>query len=125
MDTSVWRRYFSGRIGAGDAETLARLLDQDDLILCHPAVLGELVLGGLARREEMLLARLPACRELSSAELLDFIRARKLARKGIGWVDCQLLASALVVGGVLWSLDRPLAGAAASIGIAFKRSESS
>ena len=119
VDTSVWRRYFGGRIGAKNANLLGDLLDQDDAVLCHPAVLGELVLGGLSSREEALLARLPASPEIDSREVLSLVRARKLARRGIGWVDCQLLASALVAGAVVWSLDRKLADAAAAVGAAY------
>lgn len=98
---------------------MSELLDDDDGVLCHPAVIGELVLGGLLAREEALLGRLPAAPEISSEELLAFVRARKLIRQGIGWVDCQLLASSLVVGARLWSLDRHLETAAEEIGVAF------
>jgi predicted nucleic acid-binding protein len=119
VDTSVWRRYFGGRIGAKNAYLLGDLLDQDDEVLCHPAVLGELVLGGLSSREEALLARLPSSPEIDSREVLSLVRARKLARRGIGWVDCQLLASALVAGAMVWSLDRKLADAAAAVGAAY------
>lgn len=119
VDTSVWRKYFSGRIGATGAEVMSELLDQDDGVLSHPAVIGELVLGGLAVREEALLRRLPAAAEIASPDMLAFVRTRKLVRKGIGWVDCQLLASSLVVGARLWSLDRQLASAAGEVGVAF------
>ena len=54
VDTSVWRRYFSGSPGAS---ALGDLLDED-AVLVHPFVLGELVLGGLSAREESLFARL-------------------------------------------------------------------
>ena len=102
---------------------MSELLDQDDGVLCHSAVIGELVLGGLAIREEKLLERLPKAPDVTSIELLAFIRSRKLSRKGIGWVDCQLLASTLVVGASLWSMDRKLAQAAHEIGIAFEAAQ--
>ncbi|HTU59590.1 MAG TPA: hypothetical protein VMF89_14165 [Polyangiales bacterium] len=81
--------------------------------------MGELVLGGLAIREEALLDRLRKAPDVTSRELLAFFRSRKLSRKGVGWVDCQLLASTLVVGARIWSLDRKLALAAYQIGVAF------
>ncbi len=109
LDTSVWRNYFRGRMSTREARLVGELLDSDEEVLVHPAVLGELVLGGLSFREEALLARLPAAPELSSRELSDFVRARKLPRKGIGWVDAQLLASALVAPALLWSQDEALA----------------
>ena len=52
-------------------------------------------------------------------EVLSFVRRRKLARRGIGWVDAHLLASALASGGVLWSVDADLAAAAADLGIGY------
>lgn len=72
-------------------------------------VLGELVLGGLAHREEELLRRLPRAAHVPEDEVLVFVQQRQLARRAIGWVDAHLLASALVDGALLWSLDRALA----------------
>jgi predicted nucleic acid-binding protein len=45
VDTSVWRRFFSGKGGAKTKRTLSALLDEDDALLIHVAVIGELVLG--------------------------------------------------------------------------------
>ncbi len=38
--------------------------------------------------------------------------------RGIGWVDVQLLASALLAGIRVWTLDRRLAAVAAELGVA-------
>jgi predicted nucleic acid-binding protein len=119
VDTSVWRKYLSGRAPASAGRMLDDLLDEEGLVLVHPAVIGELVLGGLSAREELLLQRLPSAPEVSSPELQAFIRFRKLARRGVGWVDCQLLASALLASASLWSFDHELATAAADLKIAF------
>ena len=119
VDTSVWRKYLSGRAPASAGRMLDDLLDEEGLVLVHPAVIGELVLGGLSAREELLLQRLPSAPEVSSPELQAFIRFRKLARRGVGWVDCQLLASALLASASLWSFDHELAAAAADLKIAF------
>jgi predicted nucleic acid-binding protein len=119
VDTSVWRKYLSGRAPASAGRMLDDLLDEEGLVLVHPAVIGELVLGGLPAREELLLQRLPSAPEVSSPELQAFIRFRKLARRGVGWVDCQLLASALLASASLWSFDHELAAAAADLKIAF------
>ena len=91
-------------------------------MLVHAAVLGELVLGGLSVREERLFERLPGAPELSNAEVLSFVRRRKLQRRGIGWVDAQLLASTLLARALLWSFDGALSDAAAELGVAFKES---
>jgi predicted nucleic acid-binding protein len=119
VDTSVWRKYFSGRAPAHAGRLLDELLDEEGSVLMHPAVVGELVLGGLAAREELLLRRLPSAPEVASPEVLAFVRYRRLERRGVGWVDCQLLASALLASASLWSFDHELATAATDLRIAF------
>jgi hypothetical protein len=52
-------------------------------------------------------------------EVLGFVRRRRLARRGIGWVDAHLLASALASGGALWSVDGDLSAAAADLGVGY------
>jgi predicted nucleic acid-binding protein len=112
VDTSVWRRFFSG--GAA-AKALGGLLEEDGVVLTHGWVLGELMLGGLAEREEKLLRRLPTAPLVAESEVLEFVRHRRLARRGIGWVDANLLASALVASASLWTLDVALAALAAEL----------
>ena len=116
VDTSVWRRYFAG---APAVRALGSLLDEDGVVLVHPFVVGEMVLGGLSAREEALFGRLPAAAVVPHDELLSFVRRRKLARRGIGWVDAHLLASALASGGALWSVDGDLSAAATDLGVGY------
>ena len=116
VDTSVWRRYFAG---APTVRALGDLLDEDGSVLVHPFVVGELVLGGLSTREEALFARLPAAAVVPHDEVLAFIRRRKLTRRGIGWVDVHLLASALTSGAALWSVDADLSAAAEELGVGY------
>ena len=54
------------------------------------------------------------------AEVVDFVRDRKLSGRGIGWIGSHLLASALVGRLRLWTADSPLATVAAAVGIAYK-----
>lgn len=119
IDTSVWRNYFTGRMFAADSAAFAALLGGDDEVLVHPAIRGELALGGLSARQDELLAMLTVAPEIPSLEVLDFVKRRRLARRGIGWVDAQILASALVSPALLWSLDKAMARAAADLGNAF------
>jgi predicted nucleic acid-binding protein len=114
VDTSVWRRYFAG---APAVRTLGDLLDEDGAVLVHPFVVGEMVLGGLSTWEEGLFARLPAAVVVPHDEVLSFVRRRRLARRGIGWVDAHLLASALASGGDLWSVDADLVAVALGLGV--------
>lgn len=117
VDTSVWRSFFAGDVRA---EGLSALLLGADEVLLHPWVLGELTLGGLARGDAQLLSALPAAEVISEDVVLEFIGRRRLARRGVGWVDVNLLATALVAGASLWTLDVALGKAARSLGLAHR-----
>jgi predicted nucleic acid-binding protein len=117
VDTSVWVEYFRG---TDRAAGLDDLLDDNELLL-HPWVLGELVLGGLGKSPESVIAdlrRLPEAVRVADEEVLELVRARRLSGKAIGWVDAQLLASALVGGNELWTFDTGLARVAKDLGVA-------
>jgi len=115
VDTSVWIEYLRKDDRAGG---LAELLELD-LVLLHPWVLGELVLGGLGSQRSAImdLRHLPAAPVVSDGEVLDLILERRLTGRGIGWVDTNLLASALVAAGDLWTLDTRLARTARDLGV--------
>jgi predicted nucleic acid-binding protein len=50
--------------------------------------------------------------------VLALIETARLSGRGIGWVDAQLLASTRLTGeAVLWTRDKPLADAAAELGV--------
>ena len=115
VDTSVWRKYLAG---VSSVRALGQLLD-DDAVLLHPFVLGELTLGGLSGREDALFRRLPEVPIADHAEVLSFVSERRLARRAIGWVDAHLLASTFLADARLWSTDRGLTAAAQSLGVAF------
>lgn len=89
------------------------------MVLVHPLVIGELVLGGLSLGEERLLQRLPPAEPAGYASVLAAIRRYKLARRGIGWVDAELVSSALQCEALLWSLDRSLSSVADELGVGF------
>ncbi len=112
VDTSIWRRYFSGTKAV---QRLGELLEEDGAVLVHPFVLGELVLGGLSEREEALFLRLPGAAVVPHDEVLALVRQRRLMRRGIGWIDAHLLASALTSGTALWTADTGLSSAAAEL----------
>ena len=75
------------------------------------------MLGGLATAEEKLLQQLPQAERAEYAYVLAMIRRHKLVRRGVGWVDAELVASALIGKALLWSFDNSLADAALDLGI--------
>ena len=111
VDTSVWVDHL-----AGGNPALAELLEAGD-VETHPFVVGELALGNLRWRDGILgyLEALPSVPPAEHAEVLHLVGDRKLAGSGLGWVDVHLLASALIGGTRLWTLDRALAAAAARL----------
>jgi predicted nucleic acid-binding protein len=120
VDTSVWRHFFAGR---ANARMLGTLLDEYGVVLVHPMVVGELVLGGISAQQERLMRRLPQSQVVPHDEVLAFVRRRRLARRGIGWVDAALIASALTSEARLWSFDVALDAIAGELGINFEPGE--
>lgn len=113
VDTSVWVSHL--RDGN---EELADLLDAGE-VLCHPMIVGELACGNIKDRSVILsfLEFMPMGPEAGHDEVLSFIGMRRLMGRGIGYIDVHLLLSALLSGARIWTLDRNLARAAASLGI--------
>jgi predicted nucleic acid-binding protein len=117
VDTSVWRHFFVGRAAA---RPLAALLGEEGVVLVHALVVGELVLGGISQEQEHLLQRLMPAERVPYDEILAFIRRRRLARKGIGWVDAEIITSGLASGAQVWSFDGAMAAVASELGAAFE-----
>lgn len=105
VDTSIWVHHLRRR----DAVLSAHLAAGD--ILCHPYVIGEISLGLLKQRREVLelLAALPSALVVNHDEAMAFVEQRGLAGMGVGWVDVHLAASAVISHAKLWTADRRLA----------------
>ena len=114
VDTSVWVDHL--RRGSS---RLAALLTENQA-LGHPFVIGELALGHLSRRDEILalLADLPAARVADHDEALVFVERHALAGSGIRWIDAHLLAAVVLGGDAFWTLDRRLAALSERLGVA-------
>ena len=112
-DTSIWIDHFRH----SDAE-LRRIIE-DDMLLCHPFVIGELALGSL-RARATVLALLAAQRQAAVAthdEIMAMIERHRLFGMGIGHTDAHLLASVLLErGAALWTRDKRLRAAAERAG---------
>lgn len=113
-DTSVWVDLWRH----GNPQ-LARLLDENRVVL-HPLVLGEIALGVIAPRAAVLddLRALRSPRTAEDEEVFALIERVPLWGRGIGWVDAHLLAASLLDRVRLWTLDQPLARAATDLGVA-------
>jgi len=104
VDTSVWVSH----LRSGNRE-MERLLTRGE-VLCHPFIIGELALGNLKNRTEILslLQSLPMAIRATHTEVLKFVEKKKLMGKGVGYVDVHLAASSLLTGAPLWTLDKRL-----------------
>ncbi len=111
VDTSVWVSHFRD----GNDE-LASLLN-DGRVLCHPLIVGELACGNLKEREVILsfLQLLPMSIEVEHEEALSFLEENRLMGKGMGYVDVHVIASAVLTGVPIWTLDKKLAQTADSL----------
>lgn len=118
VDTSVWIRFLAGR--EPYAQQMDRLLGADR-VLAHDLVHGELLIGDRGRARTELLAaysEIHRARTVRHEEVVEFVGARRLRGRGIGWIDVHLLASAVVERCTLWTTDNHLADLAAELGIA-------
>jgi predicted nucleic acid-binding protein len=114
-DTSVWIDHLRT-----EQSILAGLLERG-VVLAHAWVVGELALGHLHNRSEVLglLGGLPQAVTATPTEVLMLIEHEKLSGIDIGYVDAQLLAATkLTPGAALWTNDRRLRAAAEHLGCA-------
>lgn len=114
-DTSVW----ADHLRKGDKE-LADLLNGSRIVI-HPFIVGELALGYLKPRDQILraLADLPQTILATEAEVLRLIERHVLFGTGIGYIDAHLLTAAMLTPGTLIrTRDKQLLGAAHKLGLA-------
>ena len=116
VDTSVWIDHLHRAIAA--------LVDalENEQVLHHPFIVGELACGELARRDEVLplLLALPQCVVATETEALALIERHRLTGKGIGYLDVHLLASVMLTEDAqLWTRDKRLLHVARRLGLAF------
>jgi predicted nucleic acid-binding protein len=116
VDTSIWVSHL--RQGSRQLEKL--LMDAE--VMSHPFIIGELACGNLKNRNEImsLLQSLPMAPTIEFDEFLFFIDRNHLMGKGVGFVDVHLLASAQLMGILLWTADKRLKSAADLLELSFK-----
>jgi predicted nucleic acid-binding protein len=104
VDMSVWVAHLRhGTMG------LEALLNEDQVV-CHPFIIGELACGHLKNRNEILinLKALPQAILAGHAEVMQFIEIHRLRGQGLGYIDMHLLAAAILTHVPLWTLDQRL-----------------
>jgi predicted nucleic acid-binding protein len=114
IDTSVWIDHFRA------AEPMMARLTEEETILMHPLVFGELAMGNFANRSGVLkwLADFIPAVLADHDEVLGLIESQALHGKGLGFVDAHLIASArLMPSAKLWARDKRMLLAAAAAGI--------
>lgn len=116
VDTSVWIRALAGAepYRAGLDELLSR-----DEVLGHDFVYGELLVGDRGGRARFLAvySQMHWAKVVPHEDVVALVQSRKLHGQGVGWVDAHLLASALVDGVSLWTVDDALRKAARALGV--------
>lgn len=120
VDTSVWIDHFHG----SEPRLVAYL--EEDQVGCHPAVIEELALGSIKRRDAVLslLENLRSFPALTHAEVITMVSARKLWGRGLSSVDAHLLGSVAVhPGAAMWTRDKRLLDVCRDAGVAYLEEE--
>lgn len=117
IDTSVWIEH----LRKGN-RALAHLLNNNQ-VLIHPFVIGEIACGTFADRHEVLawLKDLPALPKADESEALYCIERHQLMGLGLGYIDVHLLAATLLAPPTrLWTQDNRLKAATKKIDVAYQ-----
>ena len=116
VDTSIWADHFR------HGEPVLQALLRDGQVLIHPFIIGELALGNLSRRAEVVnsLRDLPQSAMVSLDICLAAAVEDELAGSGIGFVDANLLLSVRRDPTArLWTRDKRLAAKAMAMNLAW------
>ncbi|HVH80004.1 MAG TPA: type II toxin-antitoxin system VapC family toxin [Stellaceae bacterium] len=114
VDSSVWIDHLRVR-----NEILSTLIRRKE-VLTHPFVIGEIALGSLRSRLDVLAAldEMPRAPIADDQDVLHMIDHDRLFGSGIGYVDAHLIASTrLRRGARLWTRDRRLFAVANELGL--------
>jgi predicted nucleic acid-binding protein len=115
-DTSIWIDHLD------KGSLLLGQLLQSDVLVMHPAVIGEISLGNIKNRRGVLssLRRITGAVVAMDTEVLTLIEVQDLAGSGIGYIDAHLIAATLMTPHCkLWTRDKRLHTVAHRLGIAY------
>jgi len=104
VDTSIWIDHLNN-----SNNELIRLLNSNRVCI-HPFIIGELSCGNIANRKELLslLRALPRVEPVLEEEIFTLIENKNLYGIGLGIVDINLIASALIHDVKIWTHDKSL-----------------
>ena len=113
VDTSIWIDHLNN-----SNDELIKLLNSNRVCI-HPLIIGELSCGHISNRKEILslLQALPRIEPALEGEVFTFIENKKLYGLGLGIVDINLLASALIHDVKIWTHDKSLKNIARKLNI--------
>jgi predicted nucleic acid-binding protein len=116
VDSSIWIEHLRR-----ESATVSLLLSAGQ-ILAHPFVIGEVAVGNLRNRRQILnsFRDLPAAVVASDEEVLEFIDRYLLAGRGLGYIDVHLLVAARLSGAGLWTADKRLEASAELLSLSAK-----
>ena len=119
VDTSVWVRALAKR--QPYEATLSQLLEQE-VVLGHDLVYGELLIGDAGARAKLLsqYERYKYAATVPHRDVVNFVRAHRSYGEGLSWVDAHLLAAALVERARLYTADHALTHSARRLGVLFE-----
>ena len=89
------------------ASGLDEVLGRDEAV-GHEMVFGELLIGDVGGGRRNLLeayAQMYQAQTVAHQEVVEFVRERRLFGRGVGWIDVNILASAVVGGFQVWTAD--------------------
>ena len=116
-DTSIWIDY----LRQGDPLLVKQLNQQQ--ILMHGMILGELAIGKFKNRK-LLLDRwqaLPFIQSATDVQVLQFLETHQLMGLGVGWIDLHLLTAIALTDEVkLWTRDERLRTIAETLNLAIQ-----
>lgn len=125
VDTSVWINHLNPKdqnFNKQFSNHLVTLLN-DNLVLGHSMVIGELACGTLQDRKSVLalLKGLPKASVAPDEQVLSFIEEKQLMGRGIGYIDFHLLAATEMTQSTeLWALDGRLMNVATELNLAYQ-----
>ncbi len=115
VDTSVWIDHLN------ESDPHMELLLNKSQVIIHPFVLGEIALGKLRKRNQLLssLMGLAVATLATEHDVISAIALMQLDGTGIGYIDAHLLVSTKLDGLTLWTRDKRLAVQAERLGVRY------